>query len=109
MTTIPYENLKNGSNIIEWILIINSWSNGMLGFVFFSLFPILLFAIFKQNNAETETALIASSFIGFLISGLAWLIRWNGYILVHTSLPIFLITLCGIAVIIKITRGWLNG
>lgn len=109
MTTIPYETLKTGSNIVEWLLIINSWSGGMLGFLFFSLITILLFAIFKFNNAGTEDAIIAASFIGFLVSGLAWLVRWNGYILVHTSLPVFLIVLCGIGIILKISKGWLNG
>lgn len=103
-----YTELRNGTNIVDWLVIMNGWSNGILFNALFVTIFILIFSVARWQDVEFESALILTGFAGFLISIFAWLIRFNGVGLVDGSLPIVMAILTGIGLILKMTSGWLK-
>ena len=106
MTLYNYSQLADGANIVDWILIFNGWSNSVLFSGIAISFVLLVFGLMKVQNVETDSAIIASSFIGFLVTGLLWLIQFEGLRLVPTIIPFLLIIICGVGVFMKMIRDW---
>jgi hypothetical protein len=108
MTLYNMSQLSTGENIVEWLMIFNNFSEGV---VFSGLaigIVLLIFGVMKLQNVETDTAIMAASFIGFLITALLWLIEWDSSRLVPTMIPFLLLVLTSVAAFMKILRGWLE-
>lgn len=107
MTLYNVSELAEGSNIVEWIVIFNSWSDGIV-FAGMSIAMVLvIFGVMKLQNVETDTAIISAGFIGFLITTLLWLIEFNGERLVPTLIPFMLLIITASAVFMKMIRDWI--
>jgi putative copper export protein len=100
--------LSSGTNIVEWLVIINDWTGGIVISAFILSIVLLMFSIMKMNNVETDDALIATGFIGFLITGVAWMVRFADIGLVPTIVPVMCMIACGVGVALKITGNSLS-
>lgn len=81
--------LADGSNIVEWALIINSWTNGSLFAALVITGSLVTFAIsYKASSDSASIAMITTGFIWGLIAALLWVIKWNSYTLLPTVIPI---------------------
>ena len=107
MSLYDFSELGQGANIVDWLVIINSWSNGTIFAGFTVAIVLLIFGVMKLQQVETDNAVISAGFIGFLISGLFWLIDFNGMRLVPTIIPFLLIIITGIGLFMKMIRDWL--
>lgn len=101
-----YTQLTQGSNIVEWLVIFNSMSNGIIFSGIALSIVLIIFGVMKLQNIDTDDALIASGFIGFIITALFWLIQFNGQGLVPTIIPFGILLLTGSAFFMKMIRDW---
>lgn len=97
-----YSALADGSNIVEWSAVINSWTGNMLFPTFIIIGALITYFIVSRSGGEPSTALVSSSFAWGLMSALLWSVEWNGYILIPTVIPILFGILLGVGVIMKL-------
>ena len=105
MTIYNLSGLESGTNIVHWMLWINSWTDGILAIVLIIGGALVTFAVSRLFQIDMEDAFIASTFIWGLISALVWVIEWNGLRFIPTLIPILFFVFCGIAVLGKMIRG----
>jgi hypothetical protein len=107
MTLYNYSKLADGTNVVEWIVIFNDMSNGVVFTGVAIAFALLIFGLMKIQNVENDMAIIGASFLGFLVTGLMWLIEFEGSRLVPTIVPFVLLITTGIGVFMKMLRDWI--
>lgn len=98
--------LADGTNIVHWLLVVNSWTNGTLGIAIIVGGCAISFAVARWFQVETEDALAGACFIWGLIAGFVWLLTWNDLRAIPTLLPILLFVLCAISIFGKAIRGF---
>lgn len=99
--------LAEGTNIMHWLLVVNSWTGGALGGTFIVGGVAVSFAISRWFDVDTEVAIASSCFIWGLIATLLWAVQWNGLRFVPTLFPILLFAGCGIALFARSIKGWM--
>lgn len=82
------ESLADGTNIIEWMIIINSMTGGMLFTAMIVIGSLITFTISMRSTKVASVATITTGFIWMIISVLLWVIQWNSLTLIPTSLPV---------------------
>lgn len=94
--------LGDGTNAAQWFLIINSWTEGILisGVVILLFF--IVFGISYRASQRSSHSFLGTAFAMFLISGAAWFIRWENYVLVPTFLPVLFLILSGLGLLMVI-------
>jgi len=100
--------LTQGTNIVEWIIIMNSWANGHPLGVFFVVFSLVILGVMTGAGVRFLNALIATSFISFLITLLMWAARFAGEALIPTFYPFIFGAFLGFAAFAKIMDKILN-
>jgi len=100
--------LTETQNIAHYLLIVNHYTNGIVGNGIGVLVFLLLFGIMRFNNIQTLESFTAASFLSMLITIFMWLITWNGLILINTFLPVLFSLMTGIGIVMMITKGSLN-
>lgn len=106
--TFELADLKQGSNIMEWFIILNNSYGGHPIGIAFILAISIIFAVMISSNVKYLQAAIATSFLGFLITGLLWVARFEGQSLIPTFYPVLFIFLLGLSIILKITENVLK-
>jgi hypothetical protein len=96
--------MTEATNIAHYFLIINHYTNSIMGNVVGVIVFIVLFGIMRFSQVNTIEAFTASSFLSLLITVFMWLITWNGLILINTFLPVAFALMTGIGLILLMTR-----
>ena len=98
--------LTEGSNIVEWALVINSWTGGVLFSGFVIVGSLITFTIsYKASGDSTSTAMITTGFIWGIIAALLWVIQWNNFSLLPTAIPVLYGFLLGVGAVLHVLRG----
>jgi hypothetical protein len=100
--------LTQGTNIMEWMIIMNSWANGHPLGVFIVIVSLIVLGVMTGAGVRFINALIATSFISFLITLLMWAARFAGDALVPTFYPFVFGGFLGFAAFAKIMDKILN-
>jgi len=104
----PIQELKNGSNFVEWLIIINSWGNGHPLGVFSIIVCLVLIGVMTGAGVRFEKALVATSFVSFIISMLLWAARFEGLTLLPTFYPFVFGLMLGVGCFMLIMDKVLN-
>lgn len=107
MSLYNMSELTQGSNIVEWMVIFNNMSNGIMFGGLSIAIVLVLFGVMKMQKIETDIALIGSGFTGFLVTGLMWTIEFNGMRLVPTIVPFMMMIIVATALFMRIIRDWI--
>jgi hypothetical protein len=100
--TINLSTLTDGSNIAEWVVIIDSWSNGLLMGGLLLILALIIFSISKASGTEEVKAFMGTAFVMFLISTVGWFVRVGTLQLVQTFMPMFFLFMTGIAIVLAV-------
>lgn len=77
--------LTEQTNLAEWVLTLNSWTNNLLFMGFCIVMVLVLFGIMITANVDVLNAFTAANFLGLFIAWLMWLL---GQVYLINSLPI---------------------
>lgn len=94
--------LLKGASMLDWFLIANYWTDGILFIGISIMTALIVFAISKYSNNATSNCLISSTFAGFFVSLFFWLMKFQGVSSVPTYIPFLFASLLGVAVLLKI-------
>lgn len=100
--------LLTGTNAAEWLLIINNWSGGLIIATGVIATALLVLGIMLKSDVPLEDALAATCFVMFLVSGLLWIIQFNGLRAMPTALVVVFGLFMALAVFFKVVRGWMQ-
>jgi hypothetical protein len=96
--------MTEATNIAQYFLIINHYTNNMMGNIIGVVVFLILFGIMRFSQVETLQAFTASSFLSLLITVFMWLITWNGLTLINTFLPVLFSIMTGIGLVVMMNR-----
>jgi hypothetical protein len=97
--------LTSGTNIVEWSLVINSWTSGTLFAALVILGAFITFSIMRYANNPTTVCMMSTGFIWGIISSLLWVVQWQGLTLLPTAIPILFGILGGVGALMHLIRG----
>jgi hypothetical protein len=106
MMAYNFTALSEGTNFVDWAVVINSWTNGTLFAGLIIIGSLITFMIsYKASGDDTPVALITSGFIWALIASLLWTIQFNGATLMPTVIPVLYGIILGVGALLKTLRG----
>lgn len=97
MESTQYMELTQGTNIAEWLIIMNTWSGGLLATGLVISISILLFSVMKKNNIQTEQAIATASFATFCIATAMWAMTYDGMVLLQSWVVVVYLLITAIA------------
>lgn len=97
MAVFNITELKNGTNIAEWLAIVNQQAGGFLFGGLIILIFVIIYGISAAAKNEQTHSFLGASFACFLISGIGWLIKWNSQPLISGFFPVAFLFLAGIS------------
>lgn len=109
MTYQNITDLTQGTNIVEWGMIINIWGGGVPATMILSIIILLLFGIMRKAENSVDNSIIGASALGLLISTIAWIITFQGVHMVRGWLPVICGLFLGASTLMKVIRGFING
>jgi hypothetical protein len=103
--------LTQGVNFIEWLMIVNNWSGGLFCTLLIIVIIAVIYGIMRGANNSVDNCVIGASFLGLLISTIAWLITFPlpTNHMVPTWLPFLCGTILGVGLAMRVLKGVLNG
>jgi len=100
-----YMELASANNPIEAFLVANQFVGGLLFGVIVMIIVFVVYISAKNGGADTISSMIASTFTGFLLSSLLFVLQWNGLPGVPVALPIIMLLLTATFIGLKIWRN----
>lgn len=94
--------LLRGADIIDYMLVANYWTDGILFTGIVILTSLLVFAIAKYSQQPTLNAMMGAFFSGFFIALMFWLMPFNGQPSISTYIPFIYAIFTGIVVLLKV-------
>lgn len=91
--------ITRGSNLAEWLIGLNSATGGVMMIALVVGFTVLLYGLAVVRNYSSMYALSFSTFFGFVLSTLLWLMRYDGLGLINSSVPVIYLLLFGFSLI----------
>ena len=91
-----------GASILDFFLIANYWTNGILFTAIIISTALIVFAIAKYSNQTTTNAMVGATFSGFFTSVFFWLLRFQAEPSINEYIPVVFAILLGVTLLLKI-------
>jgi hypothetical protein len=88
--------------MLDFFLIANYWTNGILFTAITVMTALIVFAIAKYSNQPTTNGMIGATFSGFFIALFFWLMPFQGQPSISEYVPVLFAVLLGITLLLKI-------
>lgn len=101
--------LASAGNPVNWFLVVNGWSDGLLAVALLIAVMLILITIMRSNGTAMQIAVPVSLFVGTLLTGVGLVISYNGnqlFEVVHFSVLVFMLV---ISLIILSVKSGLQG
>lgn len=91
-----------GASMLDFFLIANYWTNGILFTTMIVITALIVFAIAKYSNQTTTNSMVGATFSGFFTSIFFWLLRFQGEPSINEYVPVVFAVLLGVTLLLKI-------
>jgi len=92
----------NGASMLDFFLIANYWTEGILFTAIAVMTAMIVFAIAKYSNQTTTNAMVGASFSGFFVALFFWLLPFQSQPSISEYIPVLFAVLLGVALLLKI-------
>lgn len=101
--------LADAGNPVNWFLVINGWSDGLLSVAILIVIMLILVTLMRANGTGMQVAVPVALFVGTLISGIGLAIQYNGLQLFQVSHFAVLVFMLVISLVVLSVKSGIQG